>query len=69
VSGVLVPAEDDAAFAEALVGLARDETLVRSLGAAARARFEDRYTVERMTAAYANVLRGVLEARRPEPSR
>jgi glycosyltransferase involved in cell wall biosynthesis len=70
VSGVLVPAEDDAAFAEALAGLARDETLVRSLGAAARARFEDRYTVERMTVAYANVLRGVLGAAGlPEPSR
>ena len=59
VNGILVPPNDDAAFVEALVALARDPRRVEALGRAARARFDDRYTVERMTSAYARLLREV----------
>jgi glycosyltransferase involved in cell wall biosynthesis len=46
VEGFLVPPGDEEAAARALVTLAADPALRARFGAAARARFEERFTVE-----------------------
>lgn len=51
--GRLVPARDPAALAQALQELAGSAALRQSLGAAARARVEQRFDIVRMIAAYA----------------
>jgi len=55
--GRLVPARDAAALAAALLGLASDPATRASLGLAARARAESRFTLNRMVAEYADVYR------------
>ena len=47
-SGLLVPPNDDAALAAAIVKLLRDADLRKSLGAAGRARVVEEFSVERM---------------------
>jgi glycosyltransferase involved in cell wall biosynthesis len=51
-SGVLVPARDVPALADALVALGADPARRRELGAAARARVESAFSLDRMVAAY-----------------
>jgi len=55
-SGRLVPLGDVVALGTALMELAHDAGLRRSLGEAARRRVEERYTVERTAAGYLDVL-------------
>jgi glycosyltransferase involved in cell wall biosynthesis len=47
-SGLLVPPNDDAALAAAIVRLLRDADLRKTLGAAGRQRVVDEFSVERM---------------------
>jgi len=47
-TGVIVPARDPAALAEAIVKLLGDDGLRRAMGEAGRARVADRFTAERM---------------------
>jgi glycosyltransferase involved in cell wall biosynthesis len=56
-TGILVDPCDCKAFSNALIGLARDPQRTKAMGRAARARFHDRYTVEQMVEAYAEMLR------------
>jgi sugar transferase (PEP-CTERM/EpsH1 system associated) len=62
VTGLLVPPRDPSAFAAALAALARSPGRA-SLGAAGRARVEDRFSVERMTRAYEALYDELLEGR------
>ena len=55
-AGILVPDRDPAALADALVALAHDEALRRTLGARARARIADRFSVKRMIDDYLSLL-------------
>ena len=48
VTGLLLPPGQPEAWAEALAGLASDRTRLLRLGAAGRARYAERYTLERM---------------------
>jgi glycosyltransferase involved in cell wall biosynthesis len=57
-SGLLVPCRDVAAFAGALAALATDDARRQRMGAAARARVESRFSVERMVGAYLASYRG-----------
>jgi glycosyltransferase involved in cell wall biosynthesis len=54
-SGVLVPARDVPAIAGALAELGADAARRRALGAAARARVESAFTLDRMVAAYRDI--------------
>jgi glycosyltransferase involved in cell wall biosynthesis len=54
-SGVLVPARDVPALAAALVALAADAARRHELGAAARARVESAFTLDRMVATYRRI--------------
>jgi glycosyltransferase involved in cell wall biosynthesis len=53
--GMLIPARDAAALAAALTSLGRDPDRRATLGRAARARVEERFTIERMVSEYARV--------------
>lgn len=59
-TGVFVPKRDPAALAAQLRVLATDPELRRRLGAAGRARYEERYTLERWTEAVGDVLQAVI---------
>jgi glycosyltransferase involved in cell wall biosynthesis len=63
-TGLLVPAGNPAAFATALLRLARDQALAERMGRAARERHRTHFSVERMVAEYVDVFKRVLEARR-----
>jgi glycosyltransferase involved in cell wall biosynthesis len=60
--GYLVPPGDVDAAAHALVALAGDQTLRRRLGAAANARFHERFTIAAVTAVFADLYRSLLAA-------
>lgn len=62
-TGVLVPAADERALADALVALARDPARARALGAAGRERQRARFDADRMCDAYAALFRGLAAAR------
>jgi hypothetical protein len=51
-TGLLVPAGDHLAFAEALTRLVQDAQLRKTLGAAARARVLERFTTDLMARAF-----------------
>lgn len=61
--GVLVPVGDSARMAEALVEIASDDGLRPQLGAAARARAEREFTVERTARAYEALIQELVERR------
>lgn len=63
ISGLLVPPEDAAALARAIQHLAMDPDLRARLGAAARRRVEQHYTVEREVAAHEQLYEEVLKAK------
>lgn len=56
VTGLVVPRGDERALGEALVALASDEPRRAAMGAAGRARAEERFSVTRMVDDYARVL-------------
>jgi glycosyltransferase involved in cell wall biosynthesis len=62
--GLLVPPGDEGAFSSALVSLARDPALARRLGEMGRTRFRERFTLDRMAAAYDELFDEVLEEAR-----
>jgi glycosyltransferase involved in cell wall biosynthesis len=62
--GLLVPPGDEGAFSSALVSLARDPALARRLGDMGRTRFRERFTLDRMAAAYDELFDEVLEEAR-----
>ncbi|HXG62895.1 MAG TPA: GT4 family glycosyltransferase PelF, partial [Planctomycetota bacterium] len=66
-TGVLVPAGDPAALAAAIVGLAGAPERADALAARARAWVRERFSVERMVAAYADLYRNLLGWRRASP--
>jgi len=61
-AGLLVPAADPAALASALDSLLGDEERRRRMGSAARRRFEQNFTIDRMIAAYQSLYDEVLGA-------
>jgi len=58
--GLLVPAADAPALAEAILRLLRDQVLRRSLGAAARARIQEHFSMAQMTARLEALYREIL---------
>jgi len=62
-TGMLVPEGDPAAFAAALVELARDEPRRASMGEAARMRHADLFSLDRMVDAYAETFSAVIAGR------
>jgi glycosyltransferase involved in cell wall biosynthesis len=60
--GFLVPPGDIEAAARALVELAGDQALRRRLGAAANARFHERFTIAAVTAVFADLYRSLIVA-------
>ena len=64
VTGLVVPAGDPDAFADALIRLAGDRERARQMGKRAQARYRERFGVERMVDEYARVFEEVLSARR-----
>ena len=56
-TGWLVPPGDDQALVDALVTAARSPAERRTFGEAARQRYEERYSLERMVDGYADLLR------------
>jgi glycosyltransferase involved in cell wall biosynthesis len=63
-TGLLVPANDDRAFAAALLRLVSDPELRLRLGENARQRHRERFGVDRMVEEYAQIFDAVLEAKR-----
>jgi glycosyltransferase involved in cell wall biosynthesis len=70
VTGILVPPDDVAALADALGRLVGDAPLRARMGAAGRARYEERYSPERLARAYEalydELVPPATRARRPE---
>ncbi len=60
-TGLLVPAADVEALAEALLRLAADPAAARAMGAAGRRRVETTFTIDRMTDAYLDIYARLLE--------
>lgn len=56
-TGIVVPPTDSEALRDAMQTLKRDDALADRLGANARRRYEQRFTAERMGAAYAALYR------------
>ena len=65
VSGLLVPVGDPGALAEAIVALAADPVRRAALGAAARRRIGEHFTVERTLDRSEAVFRAIVDAPRP----
>jgi glycosyltransferase involved in cell wall biosynthesis len=63
-TGLLVPVDDERAFARALARLAANPALVRRLGSAAVRRQRSRFSVERMIGEYVDLFEEVLEGTR-----
>jgi glycosyltransferase involved in cell wall biosynthesis len=62
-TGLLVPPRDSEAFASALLELAHDPAQALAMGRAGHARFEARFTVDRMVDGYVDLLNDVLRER------
>jgi glycosyltransferase involved in cell wall biosynthesis len=65
-TGLLVPLDDEEAFAAALLRLASDPELRARLGENAQRRHRERFGIDRMVEEYARVFKAVLEAKRSE---
>lgn len=63
VTGLQVPPYDPEALAGAIQALLRDGSRLRQMGAAARRRFEERFTREKMVASYRELYARVLRSR------
>jgi len=64
-SGLLVPPRDPAALGAAIAKLYEDPALRTRLGAAARQRVEQRFSIEACTQRYLNLYRGLMRSQRP----
>ena len=64
-TGVLVPAGDVAALADALVGMAGDPACAQAMGRAGRARVERHFSLQAMVGAYQGLYRRLLSQRLP----
>ncbi|MBE0409617.1 MAG: glycosyltransferase, partial [Anaerolineales bacterium] len=62
VNGLLVPPNDEAALAEALLALIKDATLRRRMGAAGRQRVMQKYSVLQINTVTEEVYRSLLES-------
>lgn len=65
-TGLLVPLDDEEAFAAALLRLASDPELRARLGENAQRRHRERFGIDRMVEEYARAFEAVLEAKRSE---
>ena len=63
VTGMLVASDDDAALADAIVRLSADADLADRLGARAKARFAERFSIERMLRSYRRIYDELARAR------
>jgi sugar transferase (PEP-CTERM/EpsH1 system associated) len=64
VTGLLVPARDPAAIADALMKFAQDDNMVSTLGSAGRRRAEQEFSMEVMVQRYADLYGLLLDAAR-----
>jgi glycosyltransferase involved in cell wall biosynthesis len=69
VDGLLVPRDDPASLAAAMLRLVGDEALRRSLGSAARRSARARFSLTSMLARYEEIYRDALGRRNPSPAR
>ena len=67
-AGVLVPPGDVAALVQAIVSLLRDPLRRRAIGEAGRHRFEQRFTLERMTDGIEAFLGDLAASKRTSPA-
>lgn len=67
-NGLLVPSGDDDALASAILGLLANPEQARTMGQAARQRFTQEFTLERMTQRYTELYLGCLAERRVTPA-
>ncbi len=67
-TGLVVPPSNPGRLREAMEALWRDPALAQSLGQAARARYEDLFTAERMGQSYADLYRRLVSAGHASPS-
>lgn len=65
-TGTLVAPQDVEAFAEALVSLAKDPGLRRTMGDAARGAYLDRFTLEAMVEGYVQLFRPMADRHQPQ---
>jgi glycosyltransferase involved in cell wall biosynthesis len=63
--GIVVPARDPARLAEALIRLAGDAELRSRMGAAARRRLQEQFTLERCADAHEKLYRALLAGGSP----
>ena len=63
VEGILVPPSDTKALAEAIVNLLEDRERATAMGAAARKRVEEEFTIDRMVKGYEAAYRAALEGK------
>ncbi len=61
VTGLLVPADDEVRLAAAIDSLAADPERARAMGERGRARVLERFTMERMAAAYEQLYGEIVE--------
>jgi O-antigen biosynthesis protein len=67
LNGLLVPPENPARLADAIVRCARDSSFVRQLGVAARRTFEHHFTIDRFAARFAALLEEASEPKVTPP--
>lgn len=63
VQGVLIPVEDKAALSQAILQLATDPALRQQMGASAKQRVHQAYSLDRMCQAYLDLMTGSFERR------
>ena len=65
VTGIVVPARDPGRLAEAIACLANDAAMRSNLGAAARHRLEEHFSLERCVSSYEELYRTLLDGKTP----